>query len=156
MAMKKLPGARLLFWSAFVIVLLDIATKVVIRSLLPVGASVPVLPFLQIVNFQNTGISFGLLQFAFLRWVYVALALGVAIAIALSCTHGKLRQHLVAWGLILGGALGNALDRIFLGTVTDFVHFGIGSFAWPAFNVADSALTIGALIIILHSWKREK
>jgi signal peptidase II len=65
--------------------------------------------------------------------------------------HGKLREHYLAWGLIAGGAVGNALDRIFIGTVTDFINFHF----WPAFNVADSALTIGVILLAWHAFRKE-
>ena len=150
-------NTHLLFFTAFVVVLADIITKSVIRAILPVNQFIPALPFLRVVHFQNTGITFGLFQYEFLRWLLVAVALGVAVAIGLSCKHHKLKSHLLAWGLIMGGAIGNALDRIFLGTVTDFLYFGIPSrnLFWPAFNIADAALVIGALVIIVHAWKKE-
>jgi signal peptidase II len=150
MAMKK-QGARILFTCALVVLVLDIVTKIAVREALPVGASVPVLPFVSITHVQNTGIAFGLLQVPVLRWALVAIALGVAAAIAWSCKERKLREHFVAWGLIMGGAVGNAIDRIFLGTVTDFIDFHF----WPAFNVADSALTIGVFILIWHALRKE-
>lgn len=163
MAMKRRTqdivrsGAGILFWTAAIVLVFDIVTKSIIRATITLNDSFAALPFLHIVHFQNTGISFGLLQFGFLRWLYVAIALGVTLAIAVSCKRHKLTEHLIAWGLIMGGALGNALDRIFIGTVTDFAHFGIPgtTLFWPAFNVADAALTIGAIVIIWHAWRKE-
>jgi len=150
-------NAHLLFATAFVIVLADVFTKTLIRSILPVNQYIPVLPFFQIAHFQNTGITFGLFQYDFLRWLLVAVALGVAVAIGLSCKHHRLKSHLLAWGLVMGGALGNALDRIFIGTVTDFLYFGVPNtkYFWPAFNIADAALVVGALVLIWHAWKKE-
>jgi signal peptidase II len=148
MAMKE---SRLLYAVALIILLADIASKFAVRSALNVGESVVLLPFFSLTHIQNTGIAFGMLQFDFLRWVLVAVALGVAVAIAVSCMHGKLREHYFAWGLIAGGAVGNALDRIFIGTVTDFINFHF----WPAFNVADSALTIGVVLLAWHAFRKE-
>ncbi len=157
MAVKKAKGARILFWTAIVVVLLDIITKSVVRAMIPEGRFVEVLPFLRISHIQNAGITFGMMQVDALRWVFVGAALAVAAAIALSCRHKKIVSHFLAWGMIMGGAIGNALDRIFIGTVTDFIHVGLKHFnlAWPAFNAADSALTIGAIIIIWHAFRKE-
>ncbi len=149
--MKKARGARLLFSTAFVVLILDVLSKSVVRSLLPTGDSMSVVPFLSITHVQNVGIAFGLLQFNIMRWLLVAIALAVVVAIAWSCKHHKLKEHFLAWGLIMGGALGNVIDRIMLGTVTDFIDFHF----WPAFNVADSALTIGVIILVWHAWKKE-
>jgi signal peptidase II len=148
---RKRVTARSLYATAIAVIVLDLLTKVWIREALPLGKSIDLLPFLSITHAQNVGVAFGLFQFDFLRWVLVALAIGVAAAITWSCKHGKLREHFVAWGLIAGGAIGNALDRIWLGVVTDFIDFHF----WPAFNVADSALSIGVIILIWHAWREE-
>jgi len=149
--MKKTSGSSVLFWTAVIVLILDIASKVWIRGAIPVNGGFPVLPFLSFTHVQNSGIAFGLFQFEALRWIYVAVALVVAIIIANSCRHKKLKSHFLLWGLIMAGALGNALDRIFIGTVTDFIDFHF----WPAFNVADSALTIGVLLLIWHAFRKE-
>lgn len=146
-----MKGKNILSSAALAVLVLDIATKFVVRSALNAGESVALLPFFSLTHVQNTGIAFGLLQFDVLRWVLVLVALGVAVAIAVSCMHGKLREHYLAWGLIAGGAVGNALDRIFIGTVTDFINFHF----WPAFNVADSALTIGVILLAWHAFRKE-
>jgi signal peptidase II len=151
MAVKKTSGSSVLFWTAVIVIILDIASKVWVRSAIQVNQSIPVMKFLSITHIQNTGVAFGMLQFAALRWVYVAIALIIAIIIANSCRHKKLKTHFLLWGLIMGGAIGNALDRIFIGTVTDFIDFHF----WPAFNVADSALTIGVLLLIWHAFRKE-
>jgi signal peptidase II len=149
--MKKTSGSSVLFWTAVIVLILDIASKVWVRSAIQVNESIPILKFLSITHVQNSGIAFGLFQFEALRWIYVAVALIVAIIIANSCRHHKLKSHFLLWGLIMAGALGNALDRIFIGTVTDFIDFHF----WPAFNVADSALTIGVLLLIWHAFRKE-
>lgn len=150
MAMK-LTGTRVLYVTALIILLADIATKALVRVGLDVGQSIAILPFLSLTHVQNTGIAFGLLQFDVLRWMLVAVALAVAVAIVWSCKEHKLTEHHLAWGLILGGAIGNAIDRIVVGTVTDFINFHF----WPAFNVADSALTIGVVLLAWHAMRKE-
>ncbi|MEM4247558.1 MAG: signal peptidase II [Candidatus Woesearchaeota archaeon] len=148
MAVKK----SILYWTALIVLILDVFTKLWVRNVLPVGASESLLPFLSITHVQNYGVAFGMLNFEAFRWVFVLLAIGVAIVIAVSCQHNKLKEHFVLWGLIMGGALGNALDRIFIGTVTDFIDFHF----WPAFNVADCALTVGIILLLIHSFKKEE
>jgi len=148
MAMKK--GVKLLYTTAIVVLILDIITKTLVRTM-PENSSINLLPFFSISHIENLGIAFGFLQLEFMRWILVAIALAVTIAIIWSCKERKLKEHFLAWGLIAGGALGNALDRIFIGTVTDFINFHV----WPAFNIADSALTIGVIILIYHSFKKE-
>lgn len=140
-------GAGWLCLTAFVVVLLDQLAKFLVRAFLPLGSSVDLLPFFSISHTRNVGIAFGLLQFEVLRWFLVAVAVGVSIVILFSCKHARIRSHFVAWGLIFGGALGNAVDRVLFGAVTDFVDFHF----WPAFNVADSALSVGVLLLVLHS-----
>jgi signal peptidase II len=151
MAVKKTSGGNVLFWTAAIVIILDIASKVWVRSAIPVNTGFDVFKFLSLTHVQNSGVAFGMLQFEALRWIYVGVALVVAIIIANSCRHKKLKTHFLLWGLIMGGAIGNALDRIFIGTVTDFISISI----WPAFNVADSALTIGILLLIWHAFKKE-
>ncbi|MEM2916372.1 MAG: signal peptidase II [Candidatus Woesearchaeota archaeon] len=148
MAVKK----SILYWTALIVLILDVVTKLWVRNVLPVGASKQLLPFLSFTHVQNYGVAFGMLNIEALRWVFVLLAIGVAIMIAVSCHHNKLREHFVVWGLIMGGALGNAIDRVFIGTVTDFIDFHF----WPAFNVADSALTVGIILLLIHAFRKEE
>jgi signal peptidase II len=148
MAMK---AARLLYSTALIVLVLDVVSKVLIRTSLDIRESVSVFPFVSITHVQNVGIAFGLLQLPMIRWLLVAIALAVAALVAWSCKERKLKEHFLAWGLIMGGALGNATDRIFIGTVTDFIDIGF----WPAFNVADSALTIGVLLLVWHAMRKE-
>jgi len=149
MAMKK--GAHILYVTALVVLVLDVVSKLIIRETIGLNESIVVLPFVSFTHVQNVGIAFGLLQLPMMRWLLVIIALAVAVLIAWSCKENKLKEHLLAWGLIMGGALGNAIDRIFIGTVTDFIDVGF----WPAFNVADSALTIGVLLLVWHAMRKE-
>ena len=139
---------KTLFLAALLVLVLDQVTKVLIRSWLELGRSLQLLPFLSITHTQNIGIAFGFLQFEALRWVLVLVALVVVVLIAISRPE---KQHQVVWGLIMGGAVGNMLDRIVFGPVTDFIAFSF----WPAFNIADSALTIGVILLVWHAMKKE-
>ena len=121
----------------------DQATKAIVRAEIPRGGEETVLPFLTLVNTRNTGIAFGLLDDAGPVIVVVALAalLGILAFFAYNASRPKVW---VAMGLLLGGALGNLLDRAVEGAVTDFIDLP----AWPAFNVADMAITFGVVAMV--------
>jgi len=118
-------------------------------------ASIPreIAPFFNIVRVQNYGISFGFFAHG-QAWVPLALiALTSCMALALCILLLRARETLpaLALGSILGGALGNICDRMRVGAVTDFLDFHIGHYHWPAFNLADSAIFIGVVILVLIS-----
>jgi signal peptidase II len=115
-----------------------------------------VLPILDITLMHNVGAAFSFLASAsgWQRWLFIALAVGVSIAIVIwLCRMPKGTQALLAGGLalVLGGALGNVIDRIRLGYVVDFIHFHWDRAYFPAFNVADSAITVGAACLLLDA-----
>jgi signal peptidase II len=115
-----------------------------------------VLPILDITRMHNVGAAFSFLASAsgWQRWLFIALAVGVSVAIIVwlirlpKGTHGLLAAGLA---LVLGGALGNVIDRIRLGHVIDFIHFHWDRAYFPAFNVADSAITVGAACLLLDA-----
>jgi signal peptidase II len=118
---------------------------------------VHLLPVLDIILTYNTGAAFSFLAEAsgWQRWLFVLLALGVSGALILWLRRLHVQVHaLLACGLalIVGGALGNMLDRLRLGRVVDFVHVHWGHHYFPAFNVADSAITVGALLLLVDAW----
>jgi signal peptidase II len=122
---------------------------------------VRLLAVLDIVLTYNTGAAFSMLADAagWQRWVFVALALGVSVALVIWLRRlSAATQGLIACGLalILGGALGNMLDRVRLGHVIDFIHAHWGPHYFPAFNVADSAITIGAGLLLLDAWREAR
>jgi signal peptidase II len=136
------------------VILLDQYTKKLIVDHIPLGDGIRVLPVLDILHAQNTGAAFSMLATAggWQRWFFAALAIGVAVAIIVWLGKLKARsQGLLACSLalILAGALGNVIDRLRLGYVTDFIHAHWQSHSFPAFNVADSAITIGACLLLL-------
>jgi len=130
------------------IIALDQATKYLIVNSLSAYDSIEVFPFLHIVNVRNTGAAFGSfkgLGSSFFIIVSVA-AIGCVGYLLM-----KLTYNTFGLSLILGGAVGNLIDRVLYGQVVDFIDFSIGSYHWPAFNVADSALTVGIIIILMTS-----
>jgi len=140
----------LYFITAGVIFVLDLGSKMVVREFIPLGSEISILPFFSLVHLQNTGIAFGLFQGRNLLFLLLGLAMASFIGwIGISLAK-KSAKEAVGIGLILGGAIGNIVDRIFFGRVTDFLDFFIGTHHWPAFNVADSAICVGAFLMVLE------
>ena len=122
---------------------------------------VHVLPVLDVILTYNTGAAFSFLSQAsgWQRWVFVLLALGVSTALIVWMRRLNARTHaLLAAGLalIVGGALGNMIDRIMIGRVVDFIHVHWGHAYFPAFNIADSAITIGAAMLLFDAWRESR
>jgi signal peptidase II len=139
-----------------VIIVADQITKLWIERGMVLGDSFEVLPILDIVRAHNYGAAFSFLDDAggWQRWVFTLFAVGVSIALVIWLRKLSLAaQTLLVFGLtlILGGAIGNVIDRIEHGYVVDFVHAHWGHHYFPAFNVADAAISIGAVLVILDS-----
>lgn len=136
----------LLFAVAFAVIALDQITKYLVRANMVLGQSIPEEGFFRLTYTSNTGGAFSL--FANQNFLLaVAAIIGIAVFVVyvryLPLTSRLLRASL---GLLLGGATGNLIDRVRFGGVTDFVDVG----AWPIFNVADAALTVGTVLVIYH------
>jgi signal peptidase II len=142
-------------WTAIVIVVLDQATKAVVRGRFALHEGVEVVPGLfDITRVHNTGAAFGMLNGVNLPFKTALLSLVAAVALAglgLFATTLPVNQWLSRWGiaLIIGGAAGNLIDRIALGYVTDFVDLYWQGWHFWAFNVADAAITVGVALMIL-------
>jgi signal peptidase II len=140
---------------ALVVLVLDFATKRWVESELLYREQVPVTSFFNLVLTYNAGAAFSFLSDAagWQRWFFSGIAGGASILIIyLLRKHAADKLFCIALSLILGGAVGNLWDRITLGHVVDFLDFYIGSYHWPAFNVADSAIFVGAMLLILQSF----
>ncbi len=135
---------------ATVVLGLDQLTKAIVSARLLPGAPVPVLgQFLRLTLVHNTGAAFGLFPGSRLPFILVSvLAIAVVLYLFARDAYRSLANR-VLLGCILGGALGNLVDRIRWGRVVDFIDVGVGSIRWPVFNVADSAVTLG---VILLAW----
>lgn len=140
------------------IFILDRLAKVLIQQKLFLGESVPVLPFFHLTHIENTGIAFGLGQ----GWNHFFIASSVVILIVLLLVRRRWERAepnnlklKTALALVIGGALGNLYDRIVYGRVTDFLDFSINSYHWPAFNIADSSICIGAFLLFLSQYKKK-
>ena len=137
-------------WLAGTIIFLDQISKWLVLGALQPGDLCYVTPFWNWVLTFNPGAAFSFLSDAggWQRWLFTALALGVSgwILTLLRRHVGEFRLSL-ALTLVLGGALGNVIDRIRFGAVVDFVQWHVAGYYWPAFNVADSAITVGAILL---------
>lgn len=131
---------------------LDFLTKAIVRHFLILGQEIPLLPFFSLVHVENTGVAFGLFQNrnALLAGLGLLLAAGLAVYGARMLRHDRISGLALAG--VVGGAVGNLIDRVWFGRVTDFLDFFVGSLHWPAFNVADSAICVGAAVLLLRGW----
>ena len=147
-------------WLSGLMVVLDQVSKAIIQRMLGLYQTVVVLPILDITRVNNRGAAFSFLGQAsgWQRWLFAALAIVVSAGLALWLRRIDPRSRLLASGvaLILGGAVGNLIDRLWLGHVVDFVSAHWGAHYFPAFNVADSAITIGAILLLLDAWREAR
>jgi signal peptidase II len=146
--------------TALVTLVLDQVTKLYTLFVfdLPVREPVRLAPFMDLIVVWNHGISYGLFQQSteLGRWILVAVSLAAVLALSIWIrrAHGKLLA--ASLGFIVGGALGNAIDRVAYGAVFDFIHFHVGSFSWYVFNVADAAIVAGVVGLLYDSFVLEK
>jgi len=130
---------------------LDQATKWwILESVMQPPRVMPVTPFFNLVMVWNRGVSFGMFNqdSAYNAWIFTALALAISAVLVVWMWRADSRLIGVAIGLIVGGALGNAVDRLRFGAVADFLDFHVMGYHWPAFNVADAGISIGAVLLL--------
>jgi signal peptidase II len=140
---------------AAAVVALDLATKSWIVAAFREGQELPVTGFFSLVLAYNTGAAFSFLAGAagWQRWFFAGIAVVASAFLVWMLRRGGNRLLSSGLALILGGALGNLWDRVTLGRVTDFLLFHYAGWSWPAFNVADSAITVGAAFLIIDSFR---
>lgn len=142
--------------AAIVTIILDQLSKWwILTAVMNPPQRIPVFDFFSLVLVYNRGVSFGIFNEApdWSRWALIVFAVLIAVALLIWMRFAETRLLSVALGLVAGGALGNVIDRILYGAVVDFLDFHIGDWHWPAFNVADSAITVGVVLLILDSLK---
>lgn len=152
-------AATPLLWMAFalLVVVLDQFFKIVIVRSFSFGESRPVTGFFNLVLVYNKGAAFSFLADAggWQRWFFTGLGLAVgAFIIWLLFRHTGQKLFCFAISLVLGGAVGNVIDRVIYGHVVDFLDFHLRGYHWPAFNVADCAITVGAVLLIVDELRR--
>lgn len=140
------------------ILLADQWTKYLILQDLPQGGIVPILPGFNVVHARNRGVSFSLFSgdSAFVPWILSTLALAICAVLVWYIHREKRTGVRVGLALILGGAIGNVIDRVRFGSVIDFLDVYAYDWHWPAFNVADSAICLGVFLILILSGRKEK
>jgi len=150
------PMRRAHFLIAALVVLLDRATKSVVARNISLHDGIQVIPgFFRITHVENRGAAFGLFADSPAQWKIAMLVLFSIVALVVVSALLWRNSHSMATtgiglALILGGALGNLWDRVFNGRVVDFLLFYVGQYQWPAFNVADSAIVVGAGLLVIE------
>ena len=145
--------------SAVAVLVLDAWTKAMVQAHFALGESLPLLPGLALTYARNPGAAFSMLADASSKWrvpFFGAVTVGALVAVLWMHRNTPRRDRLsrLALGLVLGGALGNAIDRFRLGEVVDFIEVGVRSvYTWPIFNVADSAVCVGVGLLMWRALK---
>jgi signal peptidase II len=149
------PSMARWLWLSSLVVVLDHVTKWLAEGMLDPYRPVPLAPLLNLTLMYNEGAAFSLLSGAggWQRWLFAgfALAMSVLLVIWLLRLGSGERFMAGALALVVGGAVGNLIDRVLTGRVVDFIDVHVGDWHWPAFNVADSAITLGVVLLLLSS-----
>jgi len=151
-------GLKIFFITTLIVAVVDQLTKVIITSLMGLNTVHKVIPGLfDIVYFRNTGSAFGMMHGASsLKTILMtAFTITAIIVIAFMARRARGTIQPLALPLISGGALGNLIDRLLAGSVVDFLDAHLGAYHWPAFNLADTAITTGVIISIILMYKKE-
>ncbi len=141
---------------AAAVIVADQVTKSLIVASFSRGESLPITGFMSLVLAYNSGAAFSFLAGApgWQRWFFAMIAVLASVFLVYMLKRGGSRLLCAGLALILGGALGNLWDRIAIGKVVDFLLLHYGGWSWPAFNVADSAITVGAALLIIDSFRQ--
>jgi signal peptidase II len=153
---RIMPGWYRWLWLSVAVIALDQATKALILSAFRPGEEKALLPVLSLVLAFNPGAAFSFLAGAtgWQRWLFTGVALAACVLMLWLLRRGGSRWLSAGLALIIGGALGNLWDRLAIGTVVDFVLVHYGGWSFPAFNVADSAITVGAAALIFDGFRQ--
>lgn len=145
-------------WFSLLIIIADQVSKTVMVNWLDLYERVAVLPFFNLTLAHNTGAAFSFLAGAggWQRWFFVTLAgvISLVLVIWLKRLAQTARLEAISLALIIGGAIGNVIDRLVYGYVIDFLDVYVGTYHWPAFNIADSAICVGAVLLIIDSFRK--
>jgi signal peptidase II len=145
--------------AAGTILILDQLTKWFFRNVVLDGTRyIEITPFFNIVEVWNRGVSFGLFasESSWTPILLSALAIAISVVLIVWLKRAETRLLALALGIVIGGAIGNVIDRVIWGHVYDFLDFHIAGYHWPAFNVADSAISIGVVLILIDGFIAKK
>jgi signal peptidase II len=155
-AVMREVGMLKWLWLSALAIVLDQASKLTVDSTMQLYESIPLMPYFNLTYVHNTGAAFSFLSEAggWQRWFFAALAF--IISAVLSVWLARLQKHetllAIALSLVLGGAIGNLIDRLAYGYVIDFLDIYYNNWHWPAFNIADSAITLGVGLMLAESF----
>ena len=155
-AVMREVGMLKWLWLSALAIVLDQASKLAVDSTMQLYESIPLMPYFNLTYVHNTGAAFSFLSEAggWQRWFFAALAF--IISAVLSVWLARLQKHetllAIALSLVLGGAIGNLIDRLAYGYVIDFLDIYYNNWHWPAFNIADSAITLGVGLMLAESF----
>jgi signal peptidase II len=147
------------WWTlAITVAVADQLTKLAVSTLMFYGQNIPLTGFFNLVHVWNTGAAFSFLADAggWQRYFFIVITLGVSICLVVMLRKPRRRIEALGYSLILGGALGNGFDRVVRGYVVDSLDFYWQSWHWPAFNLADSSITLGVFLLVLNTFKAER
>ena len=150
--MKKRVISPVIF---FCVVILDVITKQLIETYIHPPDFIEVFSFLRIVNVKNKGAAFGIFS-QINNNVFIIISIIAIVAIMLYLLKTRDKLEIISLSLVLGGATGNLIDRTTISQVIDFIDFFINTWHWPAFNVADSALTIGIILFLFANIRQHR
>ncbi len=154
------PAMARWLWLSVLVVVLDQATKWLAAAMLDPYRPLPLVPLLNLTLMYNEGAAFSFLASAggWQRWFFACFAILMSVVLVIWLLRLGPRERLMAaaLSLIVGGAVGNLIDRVLTGRVVDFIDLYVGDWHWPAFNVADSAITLGVILLLLGNLRAGK
>lgn len=143
-------------WLAAIVLALDLGSKQWVMANMALGEPLVILPFFNFTYAHNPGAAFSFLadKGGWQRWFFAVIALGISVALLVLMYRTRASEKLsnIAYALIIGGALGNLFDRLVHGVVIDFLDFHVSGWHYPTFNLADTAICIGAVMIVLEGF----
>jgi len=145
-----MKNKKILLWTSLIVILLDQLTKVIVVKTMSLNQSIPLIKnILHLTYVTNTGAGFGIFKNMNSILIWITIVVIGAIFYYYDKIPKKTMPQLCT-GLILGGAIGNLIDRVFIGHVIDFIDFRV----WPVFNIADSAITIAVIGLLIYFWRK--
>ena len=147
-------------WLSLLVLVLDQVSKIAVSHSMTLFESIPIMPSFNLTHVHNQGAAFSFLSKAggWQRWFFAGLATIISIGLTIWLARLKSHERLLATALalILGGAIGNLIDRLLYGYVIDFLDVYYQDWHWPAFNIADSAITLGVGLMLLESFSNQE